>query len=284
MSQPRLYNVERESLFTRLDFRTKLALMTVLVLVAFIWESPLLGSVLALAVGLGCLAAGIKIAYIRAVLILLLPFLLMLTITQGFFADDIIRSRTGQTTLTPIFSLPRSWWLIGGAAMTLEGVLYAVNIVAKTLTMTLAIPLGVFTTDVNSMIIGMVKAGVPYKIAFIFSSTLRFLPLLFDQAQSIIEAQRLRGLALESMGPLKRLTVYARIAVPLILGVLVRSQTVDCPAVQGVLRQHTSHLPARVQARPGRLRLPRAVASVPGSCCRRLYRLRHWEVRRADLE
>ncbi len=227
MSQPRLYNVERESLFTRLDFRTKLALMTVLVLVAFIWESPLLGSVLALAVGLGCLAAGIKIAYIRAVLILLLPFLLMLTITQGFFADDIIRSRTGQTTLTPIFSLPRSWWLIGGATMTLEGVLYAVNIVAKTLTMTLAIPLGVFTTDVNSMIIGMVKAGVPYKIAFIFSSTLRFLPLLFDQAQSIIEAQRLRGLALESMGPLKRLTVYARIAVPLILGVLVRSQTVE---------------------------------------------------------
>ena len=109
MSQPRLYNVERESLFTRLDFRTKLALMTVLVLVAFIWESPLLGSVLALAVGLGCLAAGIKIAYIRAVLILLLPFLLMLTITQGFFADDIIRYRTGQTTLTPIFSLPRSW-------------------------------------------------------------------------------------------------------------------------------------------------------------------------------
>jgi len=227
VSQPRLYNVERESLFTRLDFRTKLALMTVLVLVAFIWESPLLGSVLALAVGLGCLAAGIKIAYIRAVLILLLPFLLMLTITQGFFADDIIRSRTGQTTLTPIFSLPRSWWLIGGATMTLEGVLYAVNIVAKTLTMTLAIPLGVFTTDVNSMIIGMVKAGVPYKIAFIFSSTLRFLPLLFDQAQSIIEAQRLRGLALESMGPLKRLTVYARIAVPLILGVLVRSQTVE---------------------------------------------------------
>jgi len=227
VSQPRLYNVERESLFTRLDFRTKLALMTVLVLVAFIWESPLLGSVLALAVGLGCLAAGIKIAYIRAVLILLLPFLLMLTITQGFFADDLIRSRTGQTTLTPIFSLPRSWWLIGGATMTLEGVLYAVNIVAKTLTMTLAIPLGVFTTDVNSMIIGMVKAGVPYKIAFIFSSTLRFLPLLFDQAQSIIEAQRLRGLALESMGPLKRLTVYARIAVPLILGVLVRSQTVE---------------------------------------------------------
>ena len=224
MSQPRLYNVERESLFTRLDFRTKLALMTVLVLVAFIWESPLLGSVLALAVGLGCLAAGIKIAYIRAVLILLLPFLLMLTITQGFFADDIIRSRTGQTTLTPIFSLPRSV-ADRGAKMT-RGRLFALTS-CKTLTMTLAIPLGVFTTDVNSMIIGMVKAGVPYKIAFIFSSTLRFLPLLFDQAQSIIEAQRLRGLALESMGPLKRLTVYARIAVPLILGVLVRSQTVE---------------------------------------------------------
>jgi len=72
-----------------------------------------------------------------------------------------------------------------------------------------------------------VRMRVPYKIAFVFSATLRFVPLLFDQIQSIIEAQRLRGLALEKMSLLKRVAVYSRIAVPLIVGAMSRSQQVE---------------------------------------------------------
>jgi energy-coupling factor transport system permease protein len=111
--------------------------------------------------------------------------------------------------------------------MSWEGVRYAFNVVFKTLTMTMVIPLGIFTTDVNTMIVGMVQAHIPYKIAFIFSSTLRFFPLLFDEIQSIIEAQRLRGLAFEKMGPVKRVRVYAKVAVPLILGAMVKSQMLE---------------------------------------------------------
>ncbi len=37
----------------------------------------------------------------------------------------------------------------------------------------------------------------------------------------------MRGLAFETMGPVKRLRVYAKIAVPLILGALVKSQMLD---------------------------------------------------------
>jgi energy-coupling factor transport system permease protein len=111
--------------------------------------------------------------------------------------------------------------------MSVEGVLYAINVVFKTLTMTLVIPLGVFTTDVNTMVVGLVKARIPYKLAFIFSSTLRFFPLLFEEVQSIIEAQRLRGLAFEEMGPIRRVRVYAKVAVPLILGAMVKSQMLE---------------------------------------------------------
>lgn len=222
-----LQTVERDSFFTRLDFRPKLFMMAVLTIIAFVWESPALEGMLALAVMVACLGVGVKFRYIRRLLVIMIPFAVLMIVTQGFFAGALIRSRTGQAELTPLFIFPEHWWLIGGGTMSIEGVAYAMNVVFKMLTMTLVIPLGIFTTDVNTMIVGMVKARIPYKIAFIFSSTLRFFPLLFEEIQSIIEAQRLRGLAFEKMGPVKRVRVYARIAVPLILGAMVKSQMLE---------------------------------------------------------
>lgn len=229
MSTLTFQNVGRDSFFTRLDFRPKMLMMIVLTLVALLWESPVMGGLLALAVILACLAVGVKFSYVRMMITLMLPFYLLLIVTQGFFAEALITSLTGKTRdqFTMLFTFPTSWPLLGGAGMSWEGVRYALNIAAKTLTMTLVIPLAIFTTDVNTMIVGLVKARIPYKLAFIFSSTLRFFPLLFSETQSILEAQRLRGLDIESLGPVKRMRVYARVAVPLILGALVKSQMLE---------------------------------------------------------
>lgn len=229
MSSLTFQTVERDSFFTRLDFRPKLLMMIVITIIAFVWESPALGGVLALLIILACLAVGVKFSYIRTLVTIMIPFYIILILTQGFFAGPLITSLTGKTEeqFTMLFVFPENWFWVGGAGMSREGVMYALNVVAKTLTMTLVIPLGIFTTDVNTMIVGMVKARIPYKLAFIFSSTLRFFPLLFEEIQSIIEAQRLRGLAFEKMGPVKRVRVYAKVAVPLILGAMVKSQMLE---------------------------------------------------------
>lgn len=224
-----LQTVDRRSVFTRLDFRPKLFMMFTITMVAFIWEDPRLGGGLALAVLLSCLAAGIRAGYIRTVLALMLPFSALVILTQGFFSTTLITTLTGRQPddFRMLIAFPSTWPLVGGAGLSWEGVLYALNIVAKSLTMTLVIALGVFTTDIDAMVVGLVKARVPYKIAFVFSATLRFFPLLFAKAQAIIEAQRLRGLALEGMGLLRRLRIYARIVVPLILSSLIDSQMLD---------------------------------------------------------
>jgi energy-coupling factor transport system permease protein len=219
--------VERDSLFTRLDFRAKLCIVFVVTLVAFVWESPGLGGLLMVSVLVACGVAGIKFRYLRTAFVLMLPFYTMLVLAQGFFAAPLILSRTGKTALTPLVALPDHWCCIGGGVLSLEGALYGLNIVFKTLTMMLVFSLGVFTTDFNTMIVSLVKAGLPYKIAFIFSSTFRFFPLLFGEIQSIIEAQRLRGLAFEHMGLLKRARIYASVAVPLMLSALVKSQMLE---------------------------------------------------------
>lgn len=223
----RFQTVERDSFFTRLDFRPKLLMVIVITLVAFIWESPITNGSLAFLIVLGCILAGVRLSYLRLMLKVLLPFYLVLLLIHGFFNDAQVMNLSDQASLTPVFTFPAHWRLIGGGAMTVEGLLYGLNIIFKTLAMAMVIPLAIFTTDINNVIVGMVRARIPYKIAFIFSSTLRFFPLLFEESQAIIQAQRLRGLAVEKMGPIRRIRVYAKIAVPLILGAMVRSQQLE---------------------------------------------------------
>jgi energy-coupling factor transport system permease protein len=219
--------VKRDSLFTRLDFRPKLFMVICVTAVAFLWDSPVAGGLLMLAITLVGLAAGVTWKYIRTVYILMFSFGLMLVFFHGFFNKDGVTGLVHGAPLTPLFTFPIQWPVIGGLEFTLEGFLYAMNALFKSLSMVLIIPLAIFTTDVNNVIVGMVKAGIPYKISFIFSSTLRFFPLLFEDVHSIIEAQRLRGLAMEKMNVIKKITVYAKVAIPLILGSLMKSQMLE---------------------------------------------------------
>jgi energy-coupling factor transport system permease protein len=230
MSMMKIQTVERESFFSRLDFRPKLYIVLVVTIVAFAWESPLLQLILAAFIIVVCLLVGVKWSYVRTILLIMIPFYLILLLTHAFFNRDLVMALQGydsQDQLKRIFTFPENWPLIGGSFATWDGLDYGFNVLLKTLTMTMVIPLAVFTTDVNNMIVGMVRVKVPYKIAFIFSSTLRFFPLLIREFTSIIEAQRLRGLALEKMRPIKRVRVYSKVAIPLILGSLVKSQQLE---------------------------------------------------------
>jgi energy-coupling factor transport system permease protein len=194
---------------------------------AFVWESPVALAALMFVLAITSLLVGVKPRYIKMVITVMVPFYVLLLITHGFWNTDQVKTLTGHEVLTPLFTFPESWLLIGGGSMSVEGFLYGWGVIFKTLSLVMVVPLVIFTTDVNNMIVGMVRARVPYKLVFIFSSTLRFFPLLFEEIQTIIEAQRLRGLAMETMEPTKRARVYAKVAVPLILGAMVKSQQLE---------------------------------------------------------
>lgn len=219
--------VKYDSQFTRLDFRSKLVVMLSITILAFLWESPIAGGVLMFSVLFACVLAGVRLNYLGTILKVMIPFYIFLILSMGFFNVEQVKFLTNKTELTSLLRIPQTWWLLGGASMTVEGALYGLNIVFKTLTMILVIPLAIFTTDVNQMTVGMVRAKIPYKIVFIFSSTLRFVPLLLEEVQSIIESQRLRGLNFEKMSWLRRAQVYAKVAVPLILNSLAKSQKLE---------------------------------------------------------
>jgi len=210
----------QESPLRRLDFRSKLAVLLAVTFLAMLWESPILTGALVVVVLALCLIAGIRVSYLVRLLRLMLPFYAIVILTHGFWNTTVGR--------TPLWTAPQNWpWIGGSLTLTSEGLAYGGMVIFRTLALILVIPLVIFTTDLNALIAGLVRLGIPYKVAFVFSATLRFVPLLIEEIRSITEAQRLRGLALERMGLLQKLRVYSRIAVPLILGSMARSQQIE---------------------------------------------------------
>ena len=57
--------VERDSIFTRLDFRPKIFMMLVLTIVALIWESPVVQLAMAFIILIACVLSGVKMKFIR---------------------------------------------------------------------------------------------------------------------------------------------------------------------------------------------------------------------------
>ena len=210
-----------------LDFRAKLAVFFAATLAAVIWDNPWLNLGLAAVIALGCVAVAIPGAYLRLIAKVMTPFFLILLITHGFFNVQHVQRLLDGQALTPLFTVPESVWGLGGASFSREGALFGLNAIGKSLTFLLLVPLCVFTTDPNHLVVSLVRLRVPYKLAFVLSSTLRFFPLIFDEIQAVIRTQRLRGFAPEDLSLVRRLQTYAKVAVPVILAALHKAQQTE---------------------------------------------------------
>lgn len=227
MSAPTLQTASRITAFSGIDFRAKLALFISASALAVICNRPSLSAALMAAALLGCLAAGISRGYLGLMFRVMTPFFILMLLTHGFFNVGYVKHLTGQTELSALFTLPGWLPVMGGRALSAEGLLYGVNVLMKSMTFLLVVPLVVFTTQVDNLVVGLVKMRVPYKLAFVLSSTLRFFPLFFAEIQAVKETQRLRGYAMEEMSAAERVRTYAKIAVPVILGAMFRAQQLE---------------------------------------------------------
>ena len=207
--------------FSSLDVRAKLAILAATIVLAFSWESPILSGALAGVVLLLWPLARLAGRDLQRLLLLMSPFLLIVLLVHG-----VLNEVVGRTVL--LGPIPAWVPLVGGRLqVTSEGLLYGFVVICRTVALILTVPLVVFTTDPNTLAVGLVRLRAPYSAAFVFSSALRFLPLVLHEAAALLEAQRLRGLALERLSFWARGRAYARIAAPLILGALIKSQQLE---------------------------------------------------------
>jgi len=79
------------------------------------------------------------------------------------------------------------------------------------------------TTSPDHLGLALEESRVPYEFAFAFTTAVRFVPVLAEEAQTIMDAQKARGLELEKGGLMKRIRNYIPVLIPLIVSAIRRS-------------------------------------------------------------
>jgi energy-coupling factor transport system permease protein len=79
------------------------------------------------------------------------------------------------------------------------------------------------TTSPDHLGLALEQSHVPYEFSFAFTTAIRFVPVLAEEAQTIMDAQKARGLELEKGNFMKRIRNYIPILVPLIVSAIRRS-------------------------------------------------------------
>jgi energy-coupling factor transport system permease protein len=79
------------------------------------------------------------------------------------------------------------------------------------------------TTSPDHLGLALEQTRVPYEFVFAFTTAIRFVPVLAEEAQTIMDAQKARGLELEKGNFLKRIRNYIPILIPLIVSAIRRS-------------------------------------------------------------
>mgnify|MGYP000022056922 CR=1 FL=1 len=79
------------------------------------------------------------------------------------------------------------------------------------------------TTSPDMLGLSLEQMGVPYEFCFAFTTAIRFVPVLAEEAQTIIDAQRARGLEFDRGSFIKKIRNYVPILIPLIVNAIRRS-------------------------------------------------------------
>ena len=79
------------------------------------------------------------------------------------------------------------------------------------------------TTSPDHLGLALEQSHVPYEFCFAFTTAVRFVPVLADEAQTIMDAQKARGLELERGNFIKRIKNYIPLLIPLIVNAIRRS-------------------------------------------------------------
>jgi len=194
---PDLY-LDHQTFFHRLDPRTKLVMLLVTFVVILYFENPFwilpiwLLVVLALIVSRSLVNVW-RIRYIMIVLAI-----------SGLIIWNLFAR--GTTHLFWIFSL--------------ESLAFSLSRVLIILTAIMAGMFFVSTTRVEEFVLGAIRLGLPYRVGFAISIAIRLVPLIISNVFAIAEAQRSRGLDLDSGNVLQRLRKYIPLLVPVFISTI----------------------------------------------------------------
>ena len=114
-------------------------------------------------------------------------------------------------------------FMSAGWSLTSDILTYSTAMALRFLVITASFSIFFLTTSPDDLGLALEQAHLPYEFCFAFTTAVRFVPVLAYEAQTIVDAQRARGLELEKGNFLKRVKNYIPILIPLVVGAIRRS-------------------------------------------------------------
>lgn len=199
-----------DSFFHKMDVRTKLIWLVMVVVLSIIFNSPIFLTLLVLFVCFIGLLAGLPYSRIWRMLKPLLPLILFILVFTGFTAP----LTEGNVTIFEIF----------GLKFTLRGVLLGVSFILRLLIMVISLSIVTLTTPLEAFFGLLASLKMPYELGFALATGIRFVPTLQNEVLTIMDAQKVRGVELEKVGFIKGLRTQISMMIPMIVGGIRRSE------------------------------------------------------------
>jgi energy-coupling factor transport system permease protein len=199
------YYVKRDSALHRLNPLTRAVLTLAIILITFFgpwyWTAHTVLLVFILPL---CFVGRVSREYFASFVRLTLPTVTFIFIMQALFQP------IGETVIYKL------WFL----DVTQESLSFGFLIATRIAVMISAFTLFLLTTHPSELMSDLTRRGLPGQFAYVIISTLQILPQMQAKAQTIISAQRARGLDTESTF-LKRAGSLLPLVGPLVFGSLV---------------------------------------------------------------
>jgi energy-coupling factor transport system permease protein len=114
-------------------------------------------------------------------------------------------------------------FIYAGYMLTPQDIEYATAITLRFVVLIESFSVFFLTTSPDHLGLALEQSHIPYEFCFAFTTAVRFVPVLAEEAQTIMDAQKARGLELEKGNFLKRIRNYIPILIPLIISAIRRS-------------------------------------------------------------
>ena len=147
-----------------------------------------------------------------------IPFVLLAGVKRQW-----LRSMRGAAFLATIIFLTNFIFAFIGGRVMAESLENAIAMTLRFVVLVESFSIFFLTTSPDHLGLALEQTHIPYEFCFAFTTAVRFVPVLAEEAQTIMDAQKARGLELERGSFLKRIRNYIPILIPLIVSAIRRS-------------------------------------------------------------
>jgi energy-coupling factor transport system permease protein len=191
-----------------LDVRTKTLAFLMMTVLVFLFSSPVYNLALTLVSLSLTLSVGLTFNVVLGkVKPLVVIFLSIIVLTGISYAPNHFVTPLGRSVIGSSF----------GLFLTVGGLLYGLTYLLRILVMVLVSSALIYCTPLDAFLELLRKLKMPYQLAFVLTTAIRFVPTMEKKTESILDAQRARGSRVGTGSFMDRIRTYIPVMVPMMV-------------------------------------------------------------------